>query len=153
MIQEILSWFFGGTTLMSLLGWFYYRKQNTALKDAEVLGAKAENERTAFLALEHAYNTTAQMLSEQVERVKEYQRSIDTQVTRTREISDRLYTAERDLNVANKTITTLTEERDDERRKKEYYKRWRCEKSICGDPEGRRPPNSKLEVEIFNNPE
>lgn len=57
------------------------------------------------------------------------------------------------LNKAKDRITQLTEERDQERADKEYYKQWKCIKSQCNDPEGRRPPNSKLATQTFVDPE
>lgn len=77
-----------------------------------------------------------------------------------RKLTEQMYQSEQEvnrvqnlLNDAKDEITRLTEERDNERAAKEYYKQWRCTKSICKDPEGRRPPNSKLATQVYKDPE
>ena len=86
-------------------------------------------------------------------RIAQLDATIDDKVAQIRKLNERTWTSEQELNRANERITKLTEERDKERRLKEYYKRWRCEKSTCEDPEGRRPPNSKLATETYIHPE
>lgn len=94
------------------------------------------------------------------ERIAQLDRTIDDKVVEIRKLRDQGYASEQEvnrvqnlLNDAKDEIIRRTEERDEERRLKEYYKRWRCEKSICADPEGRRPPNSKLAAEKYEHPE
>lgn len=77
-----------------------------------------------------------------------------------RKLTDKMYESEREvnrvnglLNDAKDEITRLTEERDHYKACNEYNKRWRCEKSVCRDPEGRIPPNSKLASEVYVDPE
>lgn len=58
--------------------------------------------------------------------------TIDSQIDRNREISDRLYERERELN---------------------YYMLWRCERTVCKDPRGRLPPNDRLQHMQFKKTE
>lgn len=90
---------------------------------------------------------------ENTKRISELNHSLNDKTERIRDLTDKGHQSERELNVANERIAVLIEDRDEERRKKEYYKRWRCEKSSCNDPDGRRPPNSKLSAEKYKHPE
>lgn len=90
---------------------------------------------------------------EHVKRISELNKVVDDKTDRIRKISDDLYSSQLEVNRANDRIIALTEQRDAEKAKKEYYKRWRCEKSTCLDPDGRIPPNSKLKSETFKSPE
>ena len=93
-------------------------------------------------------------------RISELNHALNSKTDQIRNLTGKMYSSEQEinrvqdlLNDAKDTIIMLTEERDEERRRKEYYKRWRCEKSTCEDPEGRRPPNSKLATETYIHPE
>ncbi len=92
-------------------------------------------------------------------RIGELNKVIDDRTDRNRELSDRLYRSGTEinrvqdlLNEANARIIRLTEERDDESRQKEYYRMWRCERSDCGDPRGRMPPNASLATLVYTGP-
>lgn len=93
-------------------------------------------------------------------RLSEKEEIIEDKTRHIRELSSKMWDSEQEqnklnakLDEANKRIIQLTEERDEERRKKEYYRGWRCEKSVCHDPEGRRPPNARLSTETYVSPE
>lgn len=86
-------------------------------------------------------------------RISELNHALDDKTARIRDLTDKEQGAQRELNRANERITALTEERDQERSYKEYYKQWKCIKSQCNDPDGRRPPNSKLADQTFVDPE
>lgn len=75
------------------------------------------------------------------ERMSNMNATIDKLIDRNRELSNRLYRSETELNRANERIIGLTEERDSERGLKEHYKMWHCRNEGCG---GRLPPNEKL---------
>lgn len=87
------------------------------------------------------------------QRLSKLNITINEYIDRNRELSDRLYQSERDLNAANDRIIKLTEERDTEKRHKEHYKQWRCEWPDCKDPRGRRPPNETIKNQIFKHPD
>jgi len=93
-------------------------------------------------------------------RLSEKEQIIEDKTQRIRELTGKVWNSEQEVNKvnaqldeANRRIIKLTEERDEERRKKEYYRNWRCEKSVCHDPDGRRPPNARLSTEKYRSPE
>lgn len=89
-----------------------------------------------------------------IERISEQNHAIDSKTEQIRNLTQKLWEAEQEvnrvndrLNVANKRITSLTEERD-------KYKMWQCQSSTCvkgaPDPEGRQPPNTKILGQKFH---
>lgn len=84
---------------------------------------------------------------------QELNAKIDDLSARGRELSDRTYRAERDLNRANGRIITLTEERDAYQRRADYYRMWRCQRNDCQDPRGREPENPHLKDQTYEEPE
>lgn len=129
-----------------------------AKADAMKAMMEAYEERIKALhTINDAHNANEVKLTE---RIAQLDRTIDDKVVEIRKLRDQGYTSEQEvnrvqdlLNDAKDEIIRLTEERDQERADKEYYKQWKCIKSQCNDPEGRRPPNSKLADQIFVDPE
>lgn len=122
------------------------RKDNAESELAEHDADKAEVERL-LLELDHQQQTITNLLtlnSSLTERLSKLNAAIDKHIDRNRELSDRIYKSETEINRANERIITLTEERDEARRQSDYDKMWRCEWPDCKDPRGRRPPNEKL---------
>lgn len=154
-LYQILTFVFGGTsvvgTILSIIWW----KQTKRLKEAEVKQKEAEAEKTQADAddaevtrllaqVDHQQKTIENLLtlnSNLTERLSKLNAAVDKHIDRNRELSDRVYKSETELNRHNERIITLTEERDNERRMKEHYKMWHCRKSGCED---RIPPNDKL---------
>lgn len=154
-IYQILTFVFGGTsvvgTILSIVWW----NKTKRLKEAEVKQKEAEADKTQADAddaeikrllseLDHQQKTIENILalnSNLTERLSKLNVAVDKHIDRNRELSDRLYKSETELNRANERIITLTEERDGERRLKEHYKLWHCRRGSCSD---RVPPNDKL---------
>lgn len=122
-----------------------------AKSDAYAAMAKAYDDRIAALHVIIDNNNKTEI--EHSQRISDLNHSLNDKTERIRKLTDDVYDSQKELNAANERITELTAEVAEERRKKEYYKRWRCEKSTCHDPEGRIPPNSKLSSEKFISPE
>lgn len=167
-------------TLLSVLaplggvGVWMYRKQNKRLKESEAKLAEInvekasldfEKERIKYLhEIIDNYNKTD---VEHSKRIAELNHALNIKedelrdkTVQIRSLTEKVYSSEQEvnrvqdlLNDSKDEIIRRTEERDEERRLKEYYKRWRCEKNTCLDPEGRRPPNSKLAAEMYVHPE
>lgn len=133
------------------LGMFTKSGRIKAKSDAYDAMATAYEERITALHTIIANNDKTEI--EHSQRISELNHALTDKTERIRKLTDDVYESQTELNRANERITHLTEERDNERIKKEYYKRWRCEKSVCRDPEGRIPPNSKLVSENFKSPE
>lgn len=157
-LYQVLTFVFGGTsvvgTVLSLVWW----NQTKRLKEAEVKAKEAEAEKSqndaddAEVARLHReidhmqviINNLTDLDKAHTYRMSELNAAIDKHIDRNRELSDRAYNSETEINRLNERIINLTEERDDAAREADYYKMWRCERSDCQDPRGRQPPNGKL---------
>lgn len=128
------------------MGEAYQYRIDSLHDDIDTLN-KSNKELTERIAeLNHALNTKEDEVQDkkmQIRNLTEKMYQSEQEVNRVQNL----------LNDSKDGIIRLTEERDEERRIKEYYKRWRCEKNTCEDPEGRRPPNSKLSAETYVHPE
>ena len=157
-LYQVLTFVFGGTsvvgTVLSLVWW----NQTKRLKEAEVKAKEAEAEKSqndaddAEVARLHReidhmqviINNLTDLDKTHTYRMSELNAAIDKHIDRNHELSDRAYKSETAINRLNERIIKLTEERDDAAREADYYKMWRCERSDCQDPRGRQPPNDKL---------
>lgn len=131
----------------TLVGFILYGKANRRIKDAEAQEAQAKAEKAdadADEAEDHRFNTLLNLVDSLTSRLSSLNATVDKHIDRNRELSDRLYQSETEINRLNERIITLTEERDDTRRQADYDKMWRCERSDCQDPRGGRPPRDKL---------
>lgn len=162
-LYQILTFVFGGTsvvgTILSIVWW----NKTKRLKEAEVKQKEAEADKTQADAddaeikrllseLDHQQKTIENLLtlnSNLSERLSKLNATVDKHIDRNRELSDRVYKSETKLNGANERIIKLTEEKDTERNLKEHYKMWHCRKSGCED---RIPPNEKLKVLKYEPP-
>ena len=130
------------------------RKDNAESELAEHDADKAEVERL-LLELDHQQQTVTNLLtlnSNLTERLSKLNATVDKHIDRNRELSDRIYKSETEINRANERIIALTEERDEARRQSDYDKMWRCERTDCQDPRGPRPPREKLKNLKYNPP-
>lgn len=140
-ILTLISTLLGCSTLV---GFFLYGKANRRIKDAEAQEAKAKAEKAeadADEAEDHRFDNLLKLVDSLTSRLSSLNATVDKHIDRNRELSDRLYKSETELNRANERIIKLTEEKDTERSLKEHYKMWHCRKSGCED---RIPPNDKL---------
>lgn len=124
----------------TLVGFILYGKANRRIKDAEAEKSEAE----ASEVEDHRFDNLLKLVDSLTSRLSSLNSTVDKHIDRNRELSDRLYKSETELNRANERIITLTEERDDARRQSDYNKLWRCERDDCQDPRGPRPPREKL---------
>lgn len=147
-LYQILTFVFGGTsvvgTALSIIWW----KQTKRLKEAEVKQKEAEADEAEVSRLltqiDHEQVTIENLIklnNSHSERLSVLNAAVDKHIDRNRELSDRVYKSETELNRLNERIIVLTEERDNERSMKEHYKMWHCRKSGC---EERIPPNENL---------
>lgn len=162
-LYQILTFVFGGTSVVGAALSIIWWKQTKRLKEAEVKQKEAEADKTQADAddaeikrllseLDHQQKTIENLLtlnSNLSERLSKLNATVDKHIDRNRELSDRVYKSETELNGANERIIKLTEEKDTERNLKEHYKMWHCRKSGCED---RIPPNEKLKVLKYEPP-
>lgn len=131
------------------------RKDNAESEIAQHDADKAEVKRL-LLELDHQQQTITNLLglNESLsERLSKLNATIDGHIDRNREIADRVYKSETELNRANGRLITLTEERDNARREADHYKLWHCERTDCQDPRGGRPPRERLTGLTYRPPE
>lgn len=131
----------------TLLGFILYGKANRRIKDAEAMEAKAKAEKAeadADEAEDHRFDNLLKLVDSLTSRLSKLNDTVDKHIDRNRELSDRLYKSETELNRANERITELTEELGDAWRLADYYNMWKCERTDCQDPRGGRPPREKL---------
>lgn len=154
-LYQILTFVFGGTSVIGAALSIIWWKQTKRLKEAEVKQKEAEADKTQADAddaeikrllseLDHQQKTIENLLtlnSNLTERLSKLNATVEKHIDRNRELSDRVYKSETELNRANERIIKLTEEKDAERSLKEHYKMWHCRKEGCTD---RIPPNDKL---------
>lgn len=143
-LYQILTFVFGGTsvvgTVLSIIWW----KQTKRLKEAEVKQKEAEADKGEAEASEiedHRFDNLLKLVDSLTSRLSSLNSTVDKHIDRNRELSDRLYQSETEQNRLNERIIALTEECNNERSMKEHYKMWHCRKEGCTD---RIPPNDKL---------
>ena len=127
------------------------------LGGGSVIGWKAARRKGMIEAIDSKWNAEDRRLRTLLDaeerltgRMSEMNATIDKHIDRNRELSDRLYKSETELNRANERIIQLTEEKNSESRLKEHYKLWHCRKDGCT---GRMPPNEKLKGMKYERPE
>ncbi len=129
----------------ALLGFILYGKANRRIKDAEAEKSEAE----ASEVEDHRFDNLLKLVDSLTSRLSSLNATVDKHIDRNRELSDRLYKSETELNRANERIIKLTEEKEAERSLKEHYKMWHCRKEGCTD---RLPPNEKLKGLKYEHP-
>lgn len=147
-LYQILTFVFGGTsvigTVLSIVWW----RQTKRFKEAEAKLKEAEAEKSeaeANEAEDHRFDNLLKLVDSLTSRLSTLNATVDKHIDRNRELSDRVYKSETEINRLNERIITLTEERDEARREADYAKMWRCERTDCQDPRGPRPPREKLQ--------
>ena len=140
----------------ALLGFILYGKANRRIKDAEAQEAIAKAEKTEAEANEaaneaegHRFDNLLKLVDSLTSRLSSLNATVDKHIDRNRELSDRLYKSETEINRINERVIKLTEEKDAERSLKEHYKLWHCRKEGCAD---RMPPNEKLKGLKYEHP-
>lgn len=143
-VRIILELLLGCSTL---IGFILYGKANRRIKDAEAREASAKAEKAeadAEEAEDHRFDNLLRLVDSLTSRLSSLNATVDKHIDRNRELSDRLYKSETELNRLNEKLLIVTEERDEARRQADYDKMWRCERHDCQDPRGPRPPREKL---------
>lgn len=136
-VLTLISTLLGCSTLV---GFLLYGRANRRIKDAQAGKAEAD----ASEAEDHRFNNLLKLVDSLTSRLSNLNATVDKHIDRNRELSDRNYKSETEINRLNERIITLTEERDEARRQSDYDKLWRCERDDCQDPRGGRPPRDKF---------
>ena len=107
-VRIILELILGCSTLT---GFILYGKANRRIKDAEAQEAMAKAEKTeaeANEAEDHRFDNLLKLVDSLTSRLSSLNATVDKHIDRNRELSDRLYKSETELNRANERITDLT---------------------------------------------
>ncbi|WP_289755657.1 hypothetical protein [uncultured Duncaniella sp.] len=148
-VRIILELLLGCSTL---LGFILYGKANRRIKEAEAQEAIAKAEKSEAEASEvedHRFDNLLKLVDSLTSRLSTLNATVDKHIDRNRELSDRLYMSETEINRINERVIKLTEEKESERSLKEHYKLWHCRKEGCTD---RMPPNEKLKGLKYEHP-
>lgn len=137
-LLTIISSLLGCSTLV---GFILYGNANRRIKDAEAEKSEAE----ANEVEDHRFDNLLKLVDSLTTRLSTLNATIDKHIDRNRELADRLYKSETEINRLNERLLTTTEERDEAQRDADYHRMWKCEWPDCRDPRGRRPPNDKLQ--------
>lgn len=114
-ILTIISSLLGCSTLV---GFILYGKANRRIKDAEAERSEAE----ANEVEDHRFDNLLKLVDSLTSRLSTLNATVDKHIDRNRELADRLYQSERELNLQNEKLLKVTEERDREKLLKEKYK-------------------------------
>ena len=144
-VRIILELILGCSTL---LGFILYGKANRRIKDAEAEKSEAE----ASEVEDHRFDNLLKLVDSLTSRLSSLNATVDKHIDRNRELSDRLYKSETELNRANERITELTEKLGEAIRLADHFERWKCERTDCQDPRGGRPPREKLNGLKYEHP-
>lgn len=116
---------------------------------------KAEVERL-HLQIKHqqeSLDTYIRLETDSATRIAELNKSMDGKTEQIRKLTEQVIESEHGRNSDKEEIARLTAENGRKDLQIQYLLQWRCEKPECNDPDGRRPPNSKLKGQKFRMPE
>lgn len=139
--------------------WLFNRKKEKQLGLIEVKEREFELDEKRIEELHASLNKAIGLNDKLLEKLTTENAVLDKHIDRNRELSDRLYNAEQEVNRVNDLLTEEQNKTADLERRLgvsmrlvDHYKEWRCERSDCQDPKGRRPPNQKLKNKTYSMP-
>ena len=131
------------------------RKDNAGADMAEADADKAEVERL-HLQIEHQQQSLdiyIKLEKDNALRIAEQNKALDEKTEQIRKLTEQVIKSEHGRNTDKEEIARLTAENGRKDLRIQYLLQWRCERSVCNDPDGRKPPNSKLRGQKFRMPE
>lgn len=154
-LYQILTFVFGGTSVIGTIFSVVWWKQTKRLKEAEVKqkeveaelaehdADKAEVERL-HMQIDHqqkSLNIYIDLEKKNAERISEQNKSLDEKTEQIRNLTAQLIESEHGRNADKDEIARLMSENSELKLLVAHYKMWHCRKSWCED---RIPPNKKL---------
>lgn len=131
------------------------RKDNAGADMAEADADKAEVGRL-HLQIEHQQQSLdiyIKLEKDNALRIAEQNKALDEKTEQIRKLTEQVIKSEHGRNTDKEEIARLTAENGRKDLRIQYLLQWRCERSVCNDPDGRKPPNSKLRGQKFRMPE
>lgn len=157
---QILVLILGAVGGLEFIKWIFNRKTENRLNKLEVRQKDFDLDEKRIAELHASIDKANELNDNLLARLSNANAAIDKHIDRNRELSDRLYKAEQEVNRVNDVLTeeqhktaTLERRLGTAMRIADHYKQWRCERSDCQDPRGRRPPNPSLRGKVYTKPQ
>lgn len=157
---QILVLILGAVGGLEFIKWIFNRKTENRLNKLEVRQKDFDLDEKRIAELHASIDKANELNDNLLARLSNANAAIDKHIDRNRELSDRLYKAEQEVNRVNDVMTeeqhktaTLERRLGAAMRIADHYKQWRCERSDCQDPRGRRPPNPSLRGKVYTKPQ
>lgn len=157
---QILVLILGAVGGLEFIKWIFNRKTENRLNKLEVRQKDFDLDEKRIAELHASIDKANELNDNLLARLSNANAAIDKHIDRNRELSDRLYKAEQEVNRVNDVLTeeqhktaTLERRLGAAMRIADHYKQWRCERSDCQDPQGRRPPNPSLRGKVYTKPQ
>lgn len=156
---QILALIIGALGGFEFIKWLFNRKTERRLNDIEVRQRTFDLEEKRISELHESIEKANRLNDNLLARISAANAAVDKYSDRNRELSDRVYKAEQEVNRVNNALTSEQHRTASLERRLgiamrliDHFKRWKCEWSDCQDPRGRRPPNSELSNETYTDP-
>lgn len=156
---QILALILGAVGGLEFIKWVFNRKTERRLNTIEVRQKDFDLDEKRIAELHASMDKANELNDNLLARLSAANAAVDKHIDRNRELSDRVYHAEQEVNRVNDLLTLEQNKNSDlERRLGEalrladHYKEWRCEWADCNDARGRRPPNHKLRGKTYSPP-
>lgn len=134
-----------GALLGSGAGLLFYRQTKKKMQtEADTMEWELEEKR--IKELHEAVSIANATQSEHLKRISELNHALDDKTDRIRELTDKLYASEQEVNRLNGAVIELTRESGRKDLLVEKFKSWHCRKGECAE---RMPPNEKLRGKVF----
>lgn len=157
---QILVLILGAVGGLEFIKWIFNRKTENRLNKLEVRQKDFDLDEKRIAELHASIDKANELNDNLLARLSNANAAIDKHIDRNRELSDRLYKTEQEVNRVNDVLTeeqhktaTLERRLGAAMRIADHYKQWRCERSDCQDPRGRRPPNPSLRGKVYTKPQ
>lgn len=156
---QILVMMLGAVGGGEFIKWLFNRKTENRLNKLEVKQKDFDLDEKRIAELHASIGKANELNDNLLARLSNANAAIDKHIDRNRELSDRLYKAEQEINRVNDALTeeqhktaSLERRLGMAMRIADHYKEWRCEWPDCKDPRGRRPPNPSLKGKVYTSP-
>lgn len=159
---QAMTWWQGLAIILGALGgiefikWLFNRKTEKRLNKIEIKQREYELDKNRIAELHESIDKANKLNDDLLARLSKANATINKHIDRNRELSDRLYKSEQEVNRVNDMLTeeqhktaNLEKRFGVVLRLVDHYKDWRCEWSDCKDPRGRRPPNPNLKGKTY----
>lgn len=138
------------------LGWLFNWRSNRRVARMAAEKAMIDNYEARIAALHESMQKSNAMETEHLERLSALNHALDGKTDRIRELTDKLYDSEQEvnrvndlLNVAQSAIANLERQLGEANLQIEHYKAWHCRNADCPS---RLPPNPTLKGLTYIHP-